>query len=465
MPARRARPQTSPLLVLALCAGCGLGPAPDQFTPTSGTGIAPWSELGAAQLCLGEQTLGPPTSSVGGFCASDEGARCGDDSACDSRQVCVCGRCTVAYCATASDCAAPRVCNFTEHRCDLPCGASSECASGEECISGSCRGRCLRNADCQHGEVCDSMNVCIADDCLADDGCLTGERCEIQRIPRQVLEPGPVAAFGAPVVLYLDLAQPATPDQRAIYRATSSDGVHFALDPTTAVLTDARAPSPLVDGGELYLYFEQGDGLALRVAKSSDGIAFEPAVTVLSSTTTLRAPSAVHIGDQVALYYQRAEGTGIGLATGARQSALDDRGVVLAPADVEVGVADPGTAFWVQITRVQSPHAVLAGDAIHLFFSAFGQESADASKYGTPEAIPPNFSVGYAGAKATAPEMLSVWPYGPVFDNVDAFLEHREELGPAVIDAGTDEFLMYYIDATETQLGRLGVLGSGARGR
>jgi len=137
--------------------------------------------------------------------------------------------------------------------------------------------------------------------------------------------------------------------------------------------------------------------------------------------------------------------------------------MVLAPAHVEVGTGEAGTAFWLQVTRVQSPHAVLAGDGIKLFFSAFGQESADASKYGTTEPIPPNFSVGFAAAKATAPELLTVWPYGPVFDNVDALLEHREELGPASIDAGDDRFFMYYIDATPMQLGRLGVLGSGRR--
>jgi hypothetical protein len=119
----------------------------------------------------------------------------------------------------------------------------------------------------------------------------------------------------------------------------------------------------------------------------------------------------------------------------------------------------------VQITRVQSPHAVLAGDAIRVFFSAFGRESADASKYGMTEPIPANFSVGYAAAKTTAPGVLTRWPYGPVFDRVEAFFEHREELGPATLDAGADQFLMYYIDATPTQLGRLRVLGSGARGR
>ena len=459
-------------LLVTSSIGCGLGPAPEPYQPTTGTGIAPWTELGPAQVCLADQALGPPTSTPGGLCvgADAQGAACSDDSECRSREACVCGRCTVAYCDSASDCAAPRVCNFNAHRCDLPCSSATQCGAGEACIAGVCRGRCASSADCQHGEVCDSNKVCVSDDCDSDAGCLGGERCEIQRVPRQVLEPGPLAGFGAPVVLYLDLALASAPDQRAIYRATSQDGLRFTLDPTTPVLTDpagVRAPSPVVDGGRLYLYFEQGDGVALRVATSSDGIAFGTPTTVLAGSPTLvvRHPSAVHVGGQVVLYYERGAGAGIALATGDREAALVDGGVVLAPAAVEVGTGTPGEPFWVEITRVGSPHAMVAGSAIRVFFSALGRESADASKYGMNEPIPANFSVGYAAATATAPDVLTVWPYGPVFDRVEAFLDHREELGPAVIDAGRGAFLMYYIDATEAALGRLGVLGSGARGR
>jgi hypothetical protein len=460
------------ILLAAHLVGCGLGPVPDTFAPTSGDGIAPWSELGAALVCDGDRAFGPPASATGGLCVSTAASptSCETDDQCASRESCVCGRCTVAYCASEVDCAAPRTCNFAQHRCDLPCSSAAQCASGEECVGSVCRGRCSTDEDCQFGEVCDSNHVCIGDDCANNGGCLSGERCDIQREPRQVLEPGPVADFGAPIVLYLDLALPATPDARAIYRAFSTDGVHFRLDPTTPVITDpagARAPSPVLDGGQLYLYFEQGDGAALRVATSSDGVAFDPPITVLSgSSKVLHAPSAVHAGGSVALYYQAGDGTaGIGLATGTPAARLVDPGIVLAPAAVEVGTGAPGTAFWVQIQRVQSPHAVLAGDVIKLFYSAFGHESADASKYGTGEAIPPNFSIGYAAAETPAPQMLSVWPYGPVFDRVDAFFDHHDELGPAEVDAGDDRFLLYYIDAQGTQLGRLGVLGSGATGR
>jgi len=52
------------------------------------------------------------------------------------------------------------------------------------------------------------------------------------------------------------------------------------------------------------------------------------------------------------------------------------------------------------------------------------------------------------------------------------FTDHRNELGPSVIDAGGDRFLMYYLDAAPATgatgaagpfvLGRLSVLGSGA---
>jgi hypothetical protein len=90
--------------------------------------------------------------------------------------------------------------------------------------------------------------------------------------------------------------------------------------------------------------------------------------------------------------------------------------------------------------------------------------------------IPPNYSVGYARAELDDPAALTRWPYGPVVDRVAAFLEHKEELGPGVVqlvdDGGaTPAYLMYYVEAAadDTAMGptgpfttgRLGVLGNG----
>jgi hypothetical protein len=278
-----------------------------------------------------------------------------------------------------------------------------------------------------------------------------------------VLEPSPLASTGE-IILYLDLAAPATPDARAIFRAVSRDGIHFTIDPMQPVL-DGRAPSALVDGGVTYLYYESPG--ELRVAASTDGITFDPPITVLAGPD-LHAPSAVHDDGTVALYFAR--GGSIHLATGPRDAALTDLGAVLTPEGAQVGDGTPGTAFWTPVTELASPHAMVSGPAgarsIHLFFAGFGRESPTATKFGSPTEIPPNFSIGFAAASPADPGTLAVWPYGPVADRVEVFLDHHDELGPAVVGLGPNQFRLYYVEAThETTppftLGRLSVLGSG----
>ncbi|MBS1122372.1 MAG: hypothetical protein H6Q90_4600 [Deltaproteobacteria bacterium] len=452
------------VISVIMLVGCGLVPGPEG-SPGPSTGNAPWRDLGTVQVCLGEQSFGPPASPPGGLCmrTTAEPVACAADAECDSREVCVCGRCTVAFCATASDCAAPRFCNFSQHRCDLACNPGT-CASGETCLGGVCRERCVDSTDCQHGEVCDA-NVCIGDDCSDVTGCLAGERCDLQRLPQQVLEPDPIVV-GGETVLYLDLAPPAAPDQRAIWRAVSRDGVRFTVDPPGPVVAEARAPSVVTDRGVTYLYFERGGELA--VATSADGVTFDVPVTVLAGPD-VHAPAAVLAADQLLVYYTR--GGAIGLATGTLGEPLLDVGVVLTPGDAEVGDGTPGTAFWTPITELASPHAIVAGPAgastVHLWFAGFGTESSPGESFGMPKEIPPNFSIGFASADLLDPGTLRVWPYGPVVDRIDAFLTHLDELGPAAIEPRSDTFRMYYIEASRDpttatlQLGRLGVLGSG----
>ena len=290
--------------------GCGLAPDPDT-APGPSEGNAPWRDLGAVRVCRGEQVFAPPASPPGGLCvrATFVAQACTSNAECGSRQDCVCGRCTVPFCAVTSDCEAPRFCNFSQHRCDLGCGAG--CA-GDQCIAGVCRARCLESTDCQFGEVCDG-NTCIGDDCSTDGDCLAGERCDLQRTPQQVLEPAPVVVDGS-TVLYLDLAEPAFPDRRAIWRAVSTDGVHFTIAPQKPVL-DGRAPSAVLDpSGQTFVYFEDPAGQGLLAATSNDGIGFGDARSILFDTEA-RSPAAVHLDGRAIVYF--AAGGSIAMAAGA----------------------------------------------------------------------------------------------------------------------------------------------------
>lgn len=472
-------------LALALAA-CGFAPEEPFDGVRIGDGIAPWRDLGPAPVCLGNEFLGPPGAPSGGFCfdRNQVEAPCTSDRQCASREACVCGQCVVAYCATASDCVAGRVCTFSQHRCDVPCADVTDCAAGEECSNGTCRGRCATDDECQTGEVCSSRNFCVTDDCAADGECATGERCHVQRVPRLVTEPFAVAEAGR-VILYLEVGDAALPAMRSIWRAVSTDGVRFRFEPARPVLEDAgaaHAPSIVKDGATWALYYESGDGAAVKVATSTDGTSFGAPRTVLTGGTGvagIHGPSAVRLPDgAVAVYYQR--GTAIELATGPLDGNLTMRGPVLTPAAVTVAPGAPRAPFWADVTALRSPHAAItagpAGPALRLWFAGFGRESADSQQFGMEVAIPPNYSIGYAAGDPADPLALTPWPYGPVIDRVDAFLDHGHEVGPGVVqlvdgDGAAPAYLLYAVEATSSDpmvtadgpfaLGRLGVLANG----
>lgn len=482
------------LLVLALLAGCGFGPN-DEFTGRrAGDGIAPWTAIGPVQICLGNEFIGPPDSVPGGLCAASTvvEAQCTTDGDCDSREACVCGRCIIQYCTAASDCTAGRVCSFSEARCDVSCSADDQCAEGEQCFNGACRGRCFTDDDCQTGEVCNSANRCITARCSSDADCLGGERCRVQRVPRVAIEPSPLARerAGEPrFTIWFELSEELQQGRRSIWRATSADGRHFQVDPARPVLEDAdaaHAPSMVRSEDGYHLYYEQGAAAAIRVAFSPDGVEFAPAVTALSGgvgADSVGAPAALATGDgQVLVYFERGGGRAIGWAEGPLGGPLTDRGAALAPADVTVAQgADPDEPFWVEIESLRSPSALLTTGPsgqprLRLYFSAFGRESGDSLQFGEILPIAPNYSVGYAAGPLESPATLAVWPFNPVLDRVSAFLDHRSELGPAVVQvtdasgAVSDGYLLYYMDAeasTSTDpplLNRLQVGGNGAFG-
>ncbi len=474
---------------LVLAAACGFAPEEPFSGTRTGDGIAPWRDLGPAPVCLGNQFLGPAAAGPGGFCFSRSTveAPCADDGDCRSREACVCGRCTVPYCATASDCGVDRVCTFGQRRCDRACLAADDCADGEECSNGACRGRCLTSEECQTGEVCSSRNFCVTDDCAVDGECTASESCHVQRLPRLVMEPFAVAGQdGIAVVLYLEVGGAGSPTQRAIWRATSKDGVRFRFDPARPVLEDAgaaHAPSLVATDSGWALYYESGDGASIKVATSNDGVSFGAGTIVLPGGATaasgVHAPSAVALPDgTVAVYYQR--GASIELATGAIGGTLTARGPVLTPAQATVAPGAPRAPFWDDVVALRSPHAALTvgpdGPSLRLWFSGFGRESADSQQFGMDVAIPANYSIGYAVSAPDDPSSLTPWPYGPVVDRVSAFLSHGHELGPAVVqlvdgDGPTSAYLLYSVEATSAdpmvgpdgpyEIGRLGVLANG----
>jgi len=490
------RPSSTLAVVLAaaLAGSCGFAPSPDFTGKRAGDGIAPWTDLGPVQVCFGDQYLGAPDTQPGGFCADRNTPEtpCAGDDDCDTREACVCGRCTVAYCSAASDCPAGRVCSFSNHRCDLPCGTAEDCGLGEVCFNGTCRGRCHTTADCEAGEVCDSQNYCTVASCADDNGCLGGEVCKVQRIPRQALEPVATPIDGPfRLALYVELADPFQLDHRHIYRATSNDGRIYKVDPATPILDDGlddRAPSVIRAASGWLMYYEWNAGAELRVATSTDGITFGSPTTALvggAGAAALHTPSAVLLPDgTVAVYYQIGDGAAIGLATGTPGGALTARGPVLLPRDVIVPETTPDAPFWTDVAAITSPHAALTegadGPSLRLWFSAFGRESGDSVQFGQVVPIPPNYSIGYARASVDAPDQLTPWPYGPVVARVDAFLDHRDDLDPSVVqllgpDGTPDEaYLMYYVDGEPQMaggtpgpndpltLGHLGVLGNGA---
>lgn len=482
-------------VLLVLIVGCGFAPSPDFTGKRAGDGIAPWQDLGPVEVCFGDQFLGPPDGPPGGFCESVETPEtpCNTDGDCRSRESCQCGRCTVAYCSAASDCGDGRVCSFSEHRCDTTCSITDECAAAEDCFNGTCQGRCHTTADCQGGEVCNSLNYCVVAACSDDGACLGGETCRVQRTPRQAQGPDALATddSSARVVLYVELADAFQLDHRHIYRAASPDGRLFTVSPATPILDDGldnRAPSVVHTAAGWFLYYEYDAGAELRVARSADGTTFSAPTTALAGGTggtALHAPSAVVLPDgSVAVYFQIGDGSAIGLATGPVGGKLALRGPVLRPADVIVPVTTMDAPFWTDVVAITSPHAAITdgadGPSLRLWFSAFGHESADSFQFGKVVPIPPNYSIGYAHASVAAPDQLTPWPFGPVFDRVDAFLDHRDDLDPAVVQlraggAPDDAYLLYYVDAdrvtgamgpptpTEVlEIGHLQVLGNGA---
>jgi hypothetical protein len=435
------------LLPVLLLASCGLAPQDELTGRRAATGVAPWQDLGAVELCLGNERVGPGGSATGGFCAdlnTPPEKICAADGDCASREQCVCGRCTVKFCTSNAECGTERSCSFSDRRCLPRCRVDDDCVDlGEICLGGLCRGQCGRDTDCQYAELCGSQNRCVVAACGRDADCRERERCRVQRLPRATGEPSVLAVPGEQpglpprFVMYLEMDD-ISGELREIWRARSRDGIRFAFDPARPIV-QGRAPSAVQTAAGVRLYVETAGGIAMT--ESADGIAFPAPALVIPGD--FRAPGAAMTPSGVIVYAQVGDRAGIAVWTGSGAPRT-----VLRPADV----SDP--RLWRNVERVGSPSALVVSSplgepAIHLWFDAFGKESGTSIQFGEMVEIPPNDSIGFASTLLAQPDKLIPYPYNPVLDRIVAFLAHRAELSPAVVRVpGEERYLLYYVGAS-----------------
>lgn len=454
------------LLTLAL-PSCGLVSSSDEIVPYPPDGIGGFGEAEPIEVCLGSaRVVAPDASSGEGAVCVAEGATaraCAADGECAGIERCVCGRCIVEACQGGS-CGEGRVCR--DRRCTLGCTEDAGCAAGEVCAAGGCARTCAGDGDCHFGERCDKLgNTCRAKPCSEATPCGIGARCEAASVTGVLHEPE-VAVVGGAEVAYVELRLGVS---RAIYRATVEALTRWTISPETPVIEGdageaAGAPSLLLDGDRVEIYYEVGEGAAIGRALSTDGgLSFvKEATPVLSPALDwengrVASPSVLRSGGTTYLFYEGGQRAGIGLARVAEGVAAR---VSQEPLAAPATVADP--VFWHDVTEVGAPHAMIAGEAVRVYFTARGAEGSDARIGDVPVPADANDSIGLLASLDM--KRFSLYPTGPVFarvTNVRTFLGEREG---SVRIAGDGAYEMTFVasDASGKSVSGLGVARTAA---
>ncbi|MBI2892892.1 MAG: hypothetical protein HYY06_05020 [Deltaproteobacteria bacterium] len=413
--------------------------------PPPPDGIGPYRDLGPVQMCQAGGLLVATGPEASGFCVpsdSSAGPACESDSACASRERCLCGRCVVPYCDKATDCRAGETCVVSSSRCGVSCAADEDCAEEHSCDRGVCAARCTESGDCQRGESCSRLrSVCLANACTNEADCTSDERCDSQRIRRELREPA-VLADGDGLVLYVE-----DREERSILRARGANRDRFELE-VEPVLAEARAPAPFAVDGLLVLYYAAPDRSAI-LAAPAEGTSFGDASVVLEPEQaweggTVDAPAICEVGGRLVMAYEAMGGIGI---------AVEDAGVFArpgsGPAVTAEDLEDP--LLWRSVERPRSPALVadrtpLGDPRLRLWVAARGAEGS-ATILGEETARPPlNDSIGYLesrdGEVAFTPS-----PFNPTFARVAELGAYEAESDPWVLPID-GSFLLYFVGAT-----------------
>jgi hypothetical protein len=196
------------------------------------------------------------------------------------------------------------------------------------------------------------------------------------------------------------------------------------------------APSVVRRGAQILMFFEKEAG-GIGLAQSSDGKSFTRVPAPVHATGI--SPGAAVLDDGTLLIYYETGGA-IGLVTSTDAQTFEDHGPVVTAAQV----TDP--LLWRFIDRIGQPAAHARMDAgreiVQLWLTGHGVETSSSIQSGMPTPPVPNDSIGYA-VSTDRGLTFTIYPFNPVFDRVENFIDHDQERTPAVAPAG-DGYLMIY---------------------
>ena len=438
--------RAAPLGVITLAA-CGLTGPSEGLRPVPSDGVGNLGRSAPIELCLGSARVVSPSASTGAgavcVAAGAKAKACSGDEACVGIERCVCGRCIVEACLGGTACGEGRVCR--NKRCTTACASDASCGEGERCSSGGCTRACSSDAGCHAGERCDDLDgACVTQICSEQIPCGAGDVCEAEQVLGELHEPE-VARIGAGLVAFVELRGGGGASS-AVYRARV-EGRRWTADPATPVLTPASgellgAPSVIVRSGRVELFFATGGAAIGRAISTDEGRTFtrDPAPVLVPASAwekgAIGSPAAVARAGETWLFYEGGPRAGVGLARvdeGGHGARVVEHPVIAA-ADLE----DP--AFWRGVTEVGAPYAVVAGDAVRVYFTARGIEGLDATAGDMTLPADANDSIGLVTTRDLT--RFEAHPTGPVFArvaNLRAYLGEREaairlpEEGPAEI--------------------------------